>query len=72
MINWEEGFRRIGVAVLWLGPVGGLTIGVVVALMTGLWNGILAAGYTILAWCIFLHIVNYVIRGFLEEDKKKK
>ncbi|HUT28585.1 MAG TPA: hypothetical protein VMX13_02250 [Sedimentisphaerales bacterium] len=66
MMNFEEGFRRIGIAIICLSALAGL----VAAMVGGLMAGMLVAVANLAASYLLLLLTAYVIKGFLKETDK--
>jgi len=68
MTNFEEGFRRIGIAIICLSVLARL----VAAMVVGPMAGMLVAGANLAASYLLLLLSAYVIKGFLKDADKPK
>lgn len=65
MMNFEEGFRRIGIATYWLAII----FGIIALCGTFNWFFALLVGFSVI---ILFHIGIYVAKGFMRESDRKK
>ena len=68
MMNFEEGFRRIGIVTIWVAVILGILLFVAGEFVLGISIaiGIILAGFGL------LYVVAYVIRGFMKQSDEGK
>ncbi len=69
MMNFEEGFRRIGIGILWVAALNGI----IAAIFTGsLGVGVLVTAANMVVFYALLYIGVYVAKGFMKQSDKEK